>query len=249
GYTDIARGLARIIGIRLCQNFNWPYLSLSIRDFWRRWHMSLSSWLGDYVFAPTRMALRGFGNVGLVVAVAANFVLIGAWHGLRWTFVVFGAVHAIFTIVSVFTLKKRDVWFARRPAWARVRSVAGRVWLFEMVASSMALFRAATLGDAWSVLRAWPRGVLSWFAHPVGAMSAFATEVLKVVGMGPLGFYRDLAAVAVLVAIHTVSADERRQASFERLPKLARWGAYYVIVLSVLRFGVLEARTFFYAQF
>jgi D-alanyl-lipoteichoic acid acyltransferase DltB (MBOAT superfamily) len=249
GFTDMSRGIAMLFGIEAPLNFDRPFVAKNIQEFWRRWHMSLSSWLADYVFTPTSVALRDFGKLGLAIAVAANFLLIGAWHGLRWTFLVFGAMHATFTIVSVFTLKKRDRWFGKRPALARVRAIGGRLWLLQMIATSLVFFRAGGLAEAWSIVGAWPRGWLAWLTHPRAATAAFHGDVLHALKAGGRDFVFDVGALALLIAIHSIGADADRRAAFARAPRVARWAAYYAIVLVILRFGVLESRTFVYAQF
>ncbi len=98
GYTDIAIGVARMMGIKLCDNFNRPYIATSIRDFWRRWHISLTSWFTDYVYIPLGgsrcKAWRWAINVMIV------FLLSGMWHGASWTFIVWGGIHGIYQIVG-----------------------------------------------------------------------------------------------------------------------------------------------------
>ncbi|MGH3056472.1 MAG: MBOAT family O-acyltransferase, partial [Gaiellaceae bacterium] len=85
GVTDIAIGTARLFGIESPPNFDAPFYAENIQDFWRRWHMTLTSWIGDYIFTPLRMGLRGWGQAGLVASLAINMVAIGVWHGPRWT--------------------------------------------------------------------------------------------------------------------------------------------------------------------
>jgi alginate O-acetyltransferase complex protein AlgI len=93
GYSDIAIGLARLLGVKLPENFNWPYAALSIQDFWQRWHISLSSWIRDYVYIPLGGNRHGVGRKifnGLLA-----FALCGLWHGPAWHFVIWGVYHGV----------------------------------------------------------------------------------------------------------------------------------------------------------
>lgn len=90
GYSDIARGSARILGIDLALNFRLPYFATTIKDFWRRWHMSLSAWFNDYVFTPFIIAKRNWGNAAVIIGLLLTFTLSGLWHGAGWTFVCYG---------------------------------------------------------------------------------------------------------------------------------------------------------------
>jgi alginate O-acetyltransferase complex protein AlgI len=101
GYSDMAIGLGRMFGFRFLENFNYPYISRSITEFWRRWHMSLSSWFRDYLYIPLGGNRRGRGRTYFNLAVV--FLATGAWHGAAWTFVVWGIWHGIFIILECMT--------------------------------------------------------------------------------------------------------------------------------------------------
>jgi D-alanyl-lipoteichoic acid acyltransferase DltB (MBOAT superfamily) len=107
GLTDIAIGIGLLFGVRGPENFNLPYFAGNIQNFWRRWHMSLTSWLTDYLFLPLRMSLRRLGVWGLSMAILVNMVAVGLWHGPKWTFLAFGIINGLFMIISVLTLKRR----------------------------------------------------------------------------------------------------------------------------------------------
>jgi len=144
GYTDIARGLAYQLGFRLPINFNAPYLAGTFTDFWRRWHITLSTWFRDYVYVPLggnrHGRARAYINLLLVMLVA------GLWHGARWTFVIWGAVHGLAVAVE------RAVGFARGPR----TSLAALVWFLVVQATwilSMGMFRAADATQGWRIIR------------------------------------------------------------------------------------------------
>lgn len=94
GYSDMARGLAKIMGIELTDNFNKPYFARSITDFWRRWHISLTSWLTEYLFTPLNIAFRNWGRTGLYLSILITFTLCGFWHEASWNYIAWGAVNA-----------------------------------------------------------------------------------------------------------------------------------------------------------
>ena len=98
GYSDMAIGIARLMGFKIAKNFDFPLFAQNIAEFWRKWHMSLTSWMTDYVFTPLSIALRDLGKLGLVLAIVLNFTLIGIWHGANWTYLLFGFLHGIYFI-------------------------------------------------------------------------------------------------------------------------------------------------------
>lgn len=143
GYTDFARGIARMMGLRLMLNFNNPYMATGLGDFWHRWHISLSTWFRDYVYIPLG------GNRGGTWATYRNMFLTmlisGLWHGARWTFVIWGALHGL---GCVLTRRMEDSNFYRN----RVPRVFKVVWVFLFVGVAWIFFRAKSLADAWLIL-------------------------------------------------------------------------------------------------
>ena len=142
GYTDIAIGCAEVMGIKLMQNFNRPYISESIQEFWRRWHISLSSWFKDYIYFPLGGSRckkwRHMLNICIV------FFVSGLWHGAAWTFVIWGAMHGLYQVIGHFTKKPRErFWRAIHvdPAGKFVRMLK-RIGTFFLVAFSWIFFRA-----------------------------------------------------------------------------------------------------------
>ena len=95
GYSDMAIGIGKLLGIRIASNFNYPLFALNISDFWRRWHISLTSWLTDYVYTPLSFAFRGMGQNGICLAIITNFVLVGFWHGANWNYGLYGLYHGL----------------------------------------------------------------------------------------------------------------------------------------------------------
>src|SRR6185295_17085216 len=145
GYSDMAIGLARLFGVKLPLNFNSPYKAASIIDFWRRWHMTLSRFLRDYLYVPLggnrSGSLRRYLNVMLVM------LLGGLWHGASWTFVAWGGLHGIFLVVNHAYRGWRG---AVAPAWG---GWPGRLLTLFCVMVAWVFFRAGTFEGAWVMLR------------------------------------------------------------------------------------------------
>jgi D-alanyl-lipoteichoic acid acyltransferase DltB (MBOAT superfamily) len=152
GYTNIALGVGFLFGIEGPPNFDAPFSAPNVQDYWRRWHMSLTTWLGDYVFTPLRMATRGWGKAGLVASVIINMTLIGVWHGFTWCFLVFGVMNGVFLAVSVLTLKQRQKLFGRFKWLTPFRVVFGILVVQSLLALSQIFFQAPTIESAWSFL-------------------------------------------------------------------------------------------------
>ncbi len=144
GYTDMARGIARLIGFRLMRNFNNPYTATGLGDFWSRWHISLSTWFKDYLYVPLG------GNRGGAVRTYANMfmtmVISGLWHGAGWTFVIWGALHAAGRVI---TRELERTAFYRD----RVPKIAKQMGVFLFVLVTWVFFRAQSTREAWIILK------------------------------------------------------------------------------------------------
>src|SRR5438876_1761503 len=144
GYTDMARGLARTMGFRLMLNFNNPYTATGLGDFWARWHISLSTWFKDYLYFPLggnrRGKLRTYFNMFITMVIS------GIWHGAAWTFVVWGALHALGRC-STRELEETNFYRRRIPAFLK------QAWVFAFVTLTWVFFRAQSLTDAWLIIR------------------------------------------------------------------------------------------------
>lgn len=98
GYSDMVIGFSRLIGFNVTKNFDFPFFSQNIAEFWRKWHMSLTFWLTEYVFTPLSITFRDYGKLGLILAIIINFTICGIWHGANWTYVLFGFLHGCYFI-------------------------------------------------------------------------------------------------------------------------------------------------------
>lgn len=153
-YTDMARGTARMFGINLTENFDHPYLAQSIADFWRRWHISFSRWILDYVFKPLQMGWRNWGRAGTALALLVTFLVSGIWHGATWGFVCWGLLHGVYLAASTFYKPWQKKLYKQlgidRSPWIK--------WwqafvTFNLVSFAWVFFRANNPADAWYVAR------------------------------------------------------------------------------------------------
>ena len=234
-YSDIAIGSARILGFDLMQNFRQPYLSKSVAEFWRRWHISLSTWFRDYVYVPLGGS-RG-GELRNCINLAIVFLLSGLWHGANWTFVVWGALHASYMLVERKLARRRPAADAGRPppAWAGPANV---LLTFSLVCYAWIFFRAATLTDALQI----SRKILLGLGHPLREWILPWREMLPEAWLS-------LALIFVLLAIEVLQQRMDIGARFRRWPVSLRWSVYYAGILAILLLGVIENSQFIYFQF
>ena len=176
GYTNIALGIGRLFGIEGPPNFNAPFSSINIQEFWRRWHMSLTLWLTDYLFTPLSMTLRDYGYAGLIGAIFLNMIIIGLWHAFTLNYLVFGVLQAVFLSVTVVILNARSR--RRRAAGTKNQAqggagtpqaalhLLGAALTFVLVSFAMIFFHSPTWGQAMSVLAQTlgftPSGSIGW---------------------------------------------------------------------------------------
>jgi len=165
GYTDMARGVARMMGFRLMLNFNNPYLATGLGDFWSRWHISLSSWFKDYVYIPLGGNRKGKFNT--YKNMFLTMVISGLWHGAAWTFVIWGALHALGRFCTR-ELERTSFYKERVP------KVVKQLLVFVFVSFAWIFFRAATISDAWVIVT---RIFSSGLANPYCPLPALALTV------------------------------------------------------------------------
>jgi len=143
GYTDMARGAAQMMGFHLMLNFNNPYLATSLGDFWQRWHISLSSWFKDYVYIPLGGNRKGMFNTYRNMFL--TMIISGLWHGAAWTFVIWGAVHALGRFLT--RELERTTFYKEK-----VPKLIKQLFVFVFVAFAWIFFRAETISNAWTIV-------------------------------------------------------------------------------------------------
>lgn len=224
GYTDIARGCSRLFGIELPENFRWPLLATSVRDFWRRWHITLSTWWRDYLYIPLGGNRRGRWITCRNLMI--TMIIAGLWHGAEWTFVLWGALHGLLLVVGL-------QWRSRRTA-TETKELRGAAWAgavlgtFMLLTPTWVLFRAKSFGVAADYLQ----GI---FTFRGGLAACALSDLAMVVAFGGLTVLTDWlkqrdektdsncsttwvtygrGILMGLLAVHFILAQEDREAAF-----------------------------------
>ena len=235
GYSDIARGSAKLLGIDLMENFRSPYLSSGIREFWSRWHISLSTWFRDYVYIPLGGSRCSKFRAALNTLV--TFLVSGLWHGASVTFVIWGAIHGVGQVCeNAVTGKKKEK--------RKVRKVLGVPLVFAFVTVAWVFFRAATLGDAVYVLGNFLKGLDP--AHPGG----YFTNGMSAVYLN-WGLLRQIA-LRYLLPLTLWDAFALKTdvcAWIGKRRAVVRWLFVAAAVLGIMMYGYVGESTFVYFQF
>ncbi len=246
GYSDIAIGTAKLFNVDLMTNFKSPYYSRSIREFWSRWHISLSTWFRDYVYIPLggNRCSEGRNAFNLMV----TFLLSGLWHGANWTYVLWGALHGIYQVVENFchrhlakkeyrNMKERDI--VRSVPW----NIGHGILTFALVAFAWSFFRANSLSDIVYIVTHMPRGL----GHPVNSyimmlnnMDLYNRKVLQ------LFIY-----IVILMAVDFVGLKHNIYSLFGKLKTPVRWVFYIILTVFVIVVALNggTSQQFIYFQF
>jgi len=224
GYTDIAIGCGKLFGFEIPINFDLPYISKSPREFWRRWHISLSTWLRDYLYIPLGGNRKGAGRT--YFNMMTTMVLGGLWHGANWTFVLWGAYHGV--LIAIQRLLEEHSEFARRlfSSSSRALSVLGTIFTFNLVCLGWLLFRAESIPKACDILR-------NVFTAGLSPQSIQASIVLM---------------LAVATFSHIVRNRWNMEEWYIRMPSPVQAFGYFCATVTIFFFFATEQR-FIYFQF
>lgn len=243
GYSDIAIGSARIMGFDLMKNFDRPYTSTKISEFWRRWHISLSTWFKDYLYIPlggNRVSkLRWYFNIMVV------FVVSGLWHGADWKFIIWGALHGVYQVFGYVTegprQKLRDALGISKIGWL------DRLWqqsqTFVLVTVAWVFFRADSSKTALYMIGRLPAIVGEW------ANMLRAKTFDYGLSIEPYKMILAISVIGVMEYVHWMQRTKAIGPMIDRQPRAIRWGVYYILVLAVIYLGVFVNREFIYFQF
>jgi alginate O-acetyltransferase complex protein AlgI len=236
GYSLIAIGSAALFGLNVRPNFRQPFLSTSIPEFWRNWHISLSSWVRDYLFTPIQVRSRNSPKGGTIAALMISFLVIGVWHGAAWGFILFGLMHGTLAVASNYTLKFRDnVW-----SFLGIPAPAVHFWrvvcTFFLVMLTFVVFRANSLADAAAIYRdltPFPLLRNAWHVVNQVLFSPNGSNGSKVIGLqswtwGVLG----------MLIVGDILA--RNKFTLEKFPRLVQFAAYNLGALLIM-YGWISA--------
>ncbi len=220
GYSDIAKGLAKLFGIDLMTNFKQPYLSKSMIDFWKNWHISLSTWFKDYLFLP--LGGSKVDNILLIRNVFLVFIISGIWHGANWTFVIWGLVHAIFYILAKFV----NINFLKLPNFIKIVStffIANLAWVF---------FRSDTVEISLKILHRIATSFESF------NLNFDTNSALVITGM-----------IIILETLSYNSNSYGYPSVLDSKNIIIRWTLYFSLIMTIFFLGEFNESSFIYFKF
>ena len=235
GYSTCAIGAAMCLGFNLPNNFRYPYASIGFSDFWRRWHISLSTWLRDYLYIP--LGGNRQGTLRTQINLMLTMLIGGLWHGASWTFIIWGGLHGLYLLLE--RMLKQSVL----ASWTIWKTSAGRMLLatgtFLLVCLTWTVFRAESVSQAFSLLQAMlvPDFLLAYFGEPAIERSVKGLHIS-----------RTLIVMAAILRIHWVMRESSLEDLFARIPSFAQAGAI-AAMLTVIVLMPGEDRAFIYFQF
>jgi alginate O-acetyltransferase complex protein AlgI len=238
GYSDMAIGVARLLGFNITKNFDYPFFAQNIADFWRRWHISLTAWLTEYVFTPLSIFFRDYANLGLILAIVINFTLIGIWHGANWTYILFGFLHGIYYIPLILkgTMNKKKK--LANITLGNFAELFNMLKTFLLVMLTFVIFRAVSIAQA-----------LDIYKH-LASRSLVKIPVLS--GVSMIYFVSIITYILFMFVMEwRAKTDEHALQHFGiKMPKLLRWLFYALLLLIVYYFSsMVSNQAFIYLQF
>ena len=232
GYSDIAIGTAKLFGVKLMRNFNVPYFSRDIAEFWRRWHISLTTWFRDYVYIPL-----GGSRVSKAKVVRNTFIIFlvsGFWHGANWTFIAWGAYHAILFLPLILTGKNRK--YTNQVAEGRwlpsLKEIGQMLLTFFLAVIGWIIFRAETIGQAWGFI-----------------CGIFDRSLLSLPWIDSMTYMLPMPFILLLfVLMEWIGRNKNCPLQLNCFSKAMRWSMYVLFVVLIFVFGT-TSETFIYFQF
>lgn len=234
GYTDIALGGACMLGFKLSPNFNRPFIAQTTAEFWRRWHMSLSFWVKDYLYLPLSLSMRRWGQWGVFLSLSLTFAGLGAWHGAGWNYIIYGLIQGLIIFYEMKTAMIRNKiknWIGN-PLFTTL-SILRTYLLF---AFSLIFFRLESVSDALYYIRN-----ISFSTHASWKEVSIGIPDHNCIVAGS-------ALVLILVYEYFMSKRDLLEA-LEKQPMLVRWGIYYLLAIMFFTLGQFNSDSFIYLQF
>nr|NQU89618.1 MBOAT family protein [Bacteroidota bacterium] len=232
GYTNIALGTAKTLGFDLMDNFNRPFISKNISEFWRRWHISLSTWARDYLFMPVSYSRRNWGRFSTIYAVAVTFMFLGIWHGANWIYLIFGLSMGLAFYYELITVDFRLKMAKKTPKW--LYNSASMLLTFSFITILFLMFRLQSFGDAINYIK-----ILS---------GNFAFKWVPLM-IGEPDFIVLLACIVMMELFQYAAGIEKKEDWLNRRPIAIRWAIYLMLGFIILNFGVFNQNEFIYFQF
>jgi D-alanyl-lipoteichoic acid acyltransferase DltB (MBOAT superfamily) len=241
GYSNIAIGVAKVLGYELPDNFNKPYFAQSIREFWRRWHITLYQWFRDYVYISL-----GGNRVKkwiMILNILMVFAVTGLWHGAAWTFIIWGMMHGLYMIGGMFwSWIVEKIKLLNRIKGTVVFKFVEILITFHLVVFAWIFFRANSTTDAFYVVSNIFRNLDSWQA---------SGQLLNGVGISTFDLRVSVISILFMIIFHVLQRNYVRISDYiSNLKVVSRWSFMYLLIMAVLLFGVFEKEVpFLYFRF
>lgn len=236
GYTDIARGASRVMGIELMENFKRPYLSKTISEFWKRWHISLSSWFSDYVYISLGgsrcVKWKWYRNLMIV------FLLSGLWHGAAWTYVIWGGLNGFYLVFAIWTKDIRQK-ISNALKIDRIPFINKGIKIFitfNLICFSWIFFRASSFTNATTIIKK----IITDFNPKIN---------FSAVGISRYQVVLCICVILFLMAVQLLQRSRVLSQEITKKPLVLRWGLYYAGLIILIIFGVFNTNSFIYFQF
>ena len=234
GYTDMAIGTGMLFGLKLSPNFAHLFAAQTTAEFWRRWHISLSSWVRDYLFLHLSSLTRRWGQWGVAASLIVTFIALGVWHGAGWTFAVYGLIQGLVIVWELRTEKIRNV--IRKRIGKRLFSTLSVIRTYIIFAVSLVFFKAQSVSDAFYFLRNISfQTHASWKEINIG----MSDHICIVAG----------STLLLMLLYDFFMSKGDLHLHFEQQPAFVRWTVYYLIVFAVFAYGMFGTEDFIYLQF
>jgi alginate O-acetyltransferase complex protein AlgI len=243
GYSDIAIGIGQIMGFDLMQNFERPYHASSINEFWKRWHISLTSWFRDYIWMVLRWPW--YRSIFLV------FVLSGLWHGANWTFILWGALNGFYLIFAIwsFDFRKKLYRVSGLKKIPRIHKYLKVFITFHLILFGWIFFRANSLSDAFYVIGRIGASLGSLLANIPHPARLWASLFEQDIGLSTHEFAIAIIAILMMECIHLLQGKKDLRDYLDTRPIGRRWAIYYIGLFSLLLLGIFHSQRFIYFQF
>jgi D-alanyl-lipoteichoic acid acyltransferase DltB (MBOAT superfamily) len=240
GYSDMAIGFSRLIGFNITKNFDYPFFSHNIVEYWRKWHISLTSWVTEYVYTPLTIAFRNYNKIGLIIAITINLIVIGLWHGANLTFIIFGLVHSCLFIPFILkgNINKKIKNTKEKQLFPSFKEFLQIVSTFIIVMLAMIIFRAPSIKEAFAYL-------IKLFSPSVFDFPIFVPKIVY-------KYYLETA-FFIIILILMEWRGRRNDHALAKLEitwsKYTRWIFYISIIITIFYFSSGSEQQFIYAQF
>ncbi len=244
GYSDIAIGSARMLGIELTENFRQPYFSRSIKEFWQRWHISLSTWFRDYVYYPL-VWKYGRSKSGLYACIIITFMLTGLWHGAGWNFLLMGVIFGVYISFGEWTKPWRDHIKQVAAIKDGLLSVIQKFSVFILATVAWIFFRAENIAQVKIIFH---KLFFEWTSNAFSFLSCTDYCAVYALGVGRKTLLIHASSAAILLLTEFVQTAYIPLPSFTK-KRPFRWAFYYGLIFWTLGFGYFAQTTFIYFQF